>query len=256
MLVLKYISLIILFKMIPKIKIEPVNKSILSTFISFIIHLIVLFLALVMLNEFSEKGRNTSPFIQISSRDIEKNVQSMNNNNHLNNDKMLNNAKKDQKKIKNISSSDNSIFTNFSKMTLDTTSLDQIYHEPSFNVTIKYPNGWTYIDQDVKNKLDGVTFWFANSNLLPPPYVHLEVEDKDLFDSQKYKYCTEVNGYKIFYNKPDILEDQISQTLYIRTNYEVDYSLKLIIIGQKAFESFQPIFFGMVNSFKFGKSFF
>ncbi len=241
-----------------KIKVELENKSIISASISFIFHLIVLFLVIIMLNEFSVKGRKTIPFIQISSRDIEQNNQSGNNNRNKNSEKMSNNAEKEQKQLKkeNISSTENSTFTNFSDMPLDTTSLDQIYHESSFNVTIKYPNGWTYIDQDVKNKLDGVTFWFAKSNISPPPYVHLEVEDRDLFDSQQYKYSTEINGCKVFYNNPDILEDQVSQTLYIRTNNEVDYSLKLIIKGQKAFDSFQPIFFGMVNSFKFGKSFF
>lgn len=241
-----------------KIKIEIENKSFLSASISIVFHLIVIFFVFIMMNEFSEKGRKTAPFIQISSQENEQNNQSEKNNRHKSNEKMLNNAKTEQKQLKkeNISSTDHSIFTNFSDMTLDTTSLDQIYHESSFNVTIKYPNGWTYIDQDVKNKLDGVTFWYAKSNNSPPPYVHLEVEDRDLFDSQQYKYITEINGCKVFYNSPDILEDQVSQTLYIRTNYEVDYSLKLIIKGQKAFDSFQPIFFGMVNSFKFGKSFF
>ena len=244
--------------MIFKFKVELENKSILSASISFILHLIVLFLVFIMLNEFSETGRKTAPFIQISSRDIEQNNQSGNNDRHINSEKILNNAKKEQKQFKkeNIPLRDNSTFTNFSDMTLDTTSLDQVYHESSFNISIKYPNGWTYIDQDVKNKLDGVTFWFAKSNISPPPYVHLEVEDRDLFVAEKYKYSTEINGCKVFYNNPDILEDQVSQTLYIRTNYEVDYSLKLIIKGQKAFDSFRPKFFGMVNSFKFGKSFF
>ena len=241
-----------------KIKVDIENKSILSTSMSFAFHLIVIFFVFIMMNEFTEKGRKSSPFIQISSQEIERNNQSGNDNPLKNNGKKPDNAKMEQKQLKkeNIKSTDQSIYTNFSNMPLDTTSLDQIYHESSFNVTIRYPNGWTYIDQDVKNKLDGVTFWFSKSNISPPPYVHLEVEDRDLFDPQQYKYSTEINGCKVFYNSPEILENQVSQTLYIRTNYEVDYSLKLIIKGKKAFDSFQPIFFGMVNSFKFGKSFF
>ncbi|MHB8578492.1 MAG: hypothetical protein ACYDA4_01360 [Ignavibacteriaceae bacterium] len=147
-------------------------------------------------------------------------------------------------------------FYNFSKMPLDTTGLDQIYHERTLNVTLKYPNGWTYIDQDVKHKLDGVTFWFEQTNIMPPPYVHLEVEDKDLFEPSRFKSTTEINGNKIYFNDPEELEGQITQTLYIRTSSDEDYSIKLIIEGKTYFNSFLPIFWGMVKSFKFGNGLF
>ncbi len=52
---------------------------------------------------------------------------------------------------------------NFLDQNADTTSLQQIYSESTLNVTIKYPVGWTFIDQNLDKKLDGVTFW---SNVL------------------------------------------------------------------------------------------
>ena len=68
-----------------------------------------------------------------------------------------------------------SAFYSFSNIKADTSGLDQIYKESTLDVTIKYPAGWTYVDQDIKNKLDGITFWSNLGNYSPPPYVHLEV---------------------------------------------------------------------------------
>jgi len=121
---------------------------------------------------------------------------------------------------------------------------------------MKYPAGWTYIDQDVNKKLDGVTFWSAIGNYSPPPYINLEVRDKDLFDANRYKFNLKTWGYTIFYNDPEELESQVSQIFYIRTNYGEDFSLKLIMNGRDEFKSFQPVFFGMLKSFKFGKGLF
>ncbi len=47
----------------------------------------------------------------------------------------------------------------FDDIILDTTNLDQVYSESTLNISIKYPKGWTYVDQNNKSKLDGVTFW-------------------------------------------------------------------------------------------------
>ena len=46
----------------------------------------------------------------------------------------------------------------FTDIIADTTNLDQIYNEPTLNVSIKYPRGWTFIDQNKNKKLDGITF--------------------------------------------------------------------------------------------------
>ena len=138
----------------------------------------------------------------------------------------------------------------------DTSNLVQVYRESSLNVTIKYPNGWTYIDQNLKNKLDGVTFWFTKYNGQSPPYVHLEVRDKDIFSPGRYKYHQKLNDYTLYYNEPMELQNQFSQEVYIRTGSNEDFSIKLIIEGKTNFQAFQPEFFGMIKSFKFSNSIF
>ena len=147
-------------------------------------------------------------------------------------------------------------FYNFSEFESDASDPEQIYRESTLEVTLKYPNGWTYIDQNVKNKLDGITFWLVKGNYNPPPYVHLEVKEKYLFNPARFKYKMELNGSTAYYNNPEELEGQISQVVYIRTDSDEDYSLKLIMKGREEFKSFQPVFFSMIKSFKFGESFF
>ena len=134
----------------------------------------------------------------------------------------------------------------------DTTHLENIYAENTLHVQIKYPYGWTYIDQNVKNRLDGVVFWGATNLYNPPPYIQLGVMDKDLFIPSKYKYHKEFNTYTIYYNDPEALSDQYSRVIYIRTDTDVDYTLKLIMKGKKQFEDFEPVFFGMLETFTFG----
>lgn len=142
-----------------------------------------------------------------------------------------------------------------SDLPADTTSLVQTYSEPTRNVTIKYPVGWTYLDQNVKNKLDGVTFWFSAGDMNPPPYIHLEVVEKYLFNEKNYKYNSPQGNYTFYYNDATEMAGQVSQVIYVRTNADEDYSIKLIINGWDAFSAFQPTFYGIIKSFKFGKSF-
>jgi hypothetical protein len=134
----------------------------------------------------------------------------------------------------------------------DTVSLQNIYNEGTLEVEIKYPSGWTYLDQNAKNRLDGVTFWGSTNLYNPPPYIHLEVMDKYLFNPAKFKYKSEFENYIIYYNDPGELSGQITRLLYIRTETDVDYVLKLIMKGKEQFENFEPVFFGMVKSFSFG----
>jgi len=238
------------------------SNTIFSSSASLLVHIAVLFSVLIILNEISDKPKTSRGFIQIAPKDFFMDKQTGVNNEKSNlkpkesaSSKKENADKKLSDKLNQINESSQTIY-DFSNLPVDTTSLDQVYHESTLDVTLHYPNGWTYIDQDVQNKLDGVTFWFTQTNISPPPYVHLEVEDKDLFDPQRYKYKTLINGYDIYFNDPQELEGQISQTIYIHTGSDEDYSLKLIIEGKSAFNSFQPIFFGMVKTFKFGKSLF
>jgi hypothetical protein len=138
----------------------------------------------------------------------------------------------------------------------DTSGLVQVYAEKTLNVKIKYPLGWTFVDQDRSNKLDGVTFWINNGDFDPPPYIFLEVKEKYLFNPSKYKFNSKLSNSIAYYNDPEELEGQVSQVFYIRTETDEDYSLKLIIKGKDTFMAFQPIFFAMIKSFNFGKSLF
>lgn len=147
-------------------------------------------------------------------------------------------------------------FLTFNKENVDTTLLEQLYSEQTLNVRVKYPAGWKFIDQNNKGKLDGVTFWASAGNYNPPPYIHLEVKEKYLFSENRYQYSNEVNDFTVYYNEPEELSGQVSQEVYCRTESENDFSIKLIIRGKEQFKSFQPRFFGMIKSFKFGKTLF
>lgn len=138
----------------------------------------------------------------------------------------------------------------------DTTSLQQVYSEKSLNVTINYPIGWTFLDQNKRSKLDGVTFWANDGSFNPPPYVFLEVKEKYLFNAAQFKYKTKTLNSEIYYNDPEEMEGQVSQIFYFRTKDDEDYSIKLIMNGREAFSAFQPVFFGMIKTFRFGNSFF
>jgi hypothetical protein len=146
-------------------------------------------------------------------------------------------------------------FYNFSKTEYDTSEVKQIYKESTLNVSLRYPNGWTYIDQNVKEKLDGVTFWSTQGNYEIPPYIFLEVQDKYIFNPSRYKYKLEQKGNIYYYNDPEEMEGYYTQIIYIRTESDEDYSLKLMVKGKETFNSFQPVFFSMAKSFSFGKSF-
>jgi hypothetical protein len=147
-------------------------------------------------------------------------------------------------------------YMNFTDHNADTTSLNQVYQEGTLNVRIKYPRGWTYIDQNVKNKLDGVTFWSADNRYNPPPYVHLEVKEKYLFNPRRYKYELRLRDAVAHYNDPKEMSGQVSQEFYIRTENDEDFSIKLIMEGENNFKQFQPEFFSMIKTFRFGKSLF
>ncbi len=144
----------------------------------------------------------------------------------------------------------------FSDINADTTNLDQIYSEPTLNVSIKYPKGWTFIDQNKQNKLDGVTFWETNGLYNPPPYLHLEVVDKDMFIEKRYLYKMDLDKYLAYYNDPEEMQGYITQIVYLRTNDDEDFKIKLMMKGEPEFKSFQPRFWAILRSFKFGKSLF
>ena len=143
----------------------------------------------------------------------------------------------------------------FTDIIADTTNLDQIYNEPTLNVSIKYPRGWTFIDQNKNKKLDGITFWASDGLYNPPPYIHLEVVSNDMFIEKRFKYKTELEKYEAFYNDPEEMQGYLSQIVYIRTDTDEDFKLKLMMKGKAEFYSFQPKFWAILKSFNFGRNF-
>ncbi len=144
----------------------------------------------------------------------------------------------------------------FSDLDADTSDLQQVYYETTLDMTIKYPAGWTFIDQNVKNKLDGVTFWLLNSEIKPPPYVHLEVLDKYLFNPARFNDSLKISDFWIYYAEPKELEGQITQVLYIRTDIDEDFSLKIMVNNWENYRNFQPKLLGMLKTFDFKRSLF
>lgn len=144
----------------------------------------------------------------------------------------------------------------FTNLLADTTNLDQLYTETSLNVKIKYPKGWAFIDQNKNKKLEGVTFWVNDGTIIPPPYLHLEVINKDMFIEKRYKYKTDFEKYIAYYNDPEELQDYLTRVIYIRTEDNQDFQLKLMIKGKNEFESFEPKFWAILKSFDFGKNLF
>lgn len=140
--------------------------------------------------------------------------------------------------------------------TADTSSLQSVYRETTRNVTMRYPSGWKFLDQNVKSKLDGVTFWYGGGNINPPPYIFLEVKEKYLFNEKSYKYKSDQGHHVFYYNDPTEMAGQVSQIIYVRTESDEDYSIKLIIQGWDAFNAFKPTFYGIIKTFKFGWSLF
>ena len=225
---------------------------------SLVIHIIILIVCFMLLRKGEDSYLGKGIVVQIVQ---EENLIS-------NTDELINhkiNNLKDEKvslnKTTSLTSPDMkghsmSSYNNFEGTGTDTSGLEQVYAENTLNVKIKYPLGWTFIDQDRHNRLDGVTFWANNGIFNPPPYIFLEVKEKYLFNPSRFKFNTKLANSVAWYNDPEELEGQVSQVFYIRTESDEDYSIKLIMTGKDTFIAFQPIFFGMIKSFNFGKSIF
>jgi len=244
------------------LKINISNNSFVSYSVSVFFHAAVLILVLIILNLSDDRARMNPRFVQVTTGDYNPNkamqqskpAQMPKTEAHKE-DKSTDKVN-ENKNAEPVNQNLNNAFYSLSDSSADTSSLDQVYNEPTLNVTIKYPAGWTYIDQNVNKRLDGVTFWSNIGNFTPPPYINLEVRDKDLFDASRYKYNSRTWGFTIYYNDPEEMEGQVTQVFYIRTNVGEDFSFKLIMKGEEEFKAFQPVFFGMIKSFKFGNGLF
>ncbi len=238
------------------IQIKEEGNSILSFSVSAVIHAAIILIAVIIINLNSGRPKINPSYVQVVAQQSNLgNATSPKDYSEKLKDIIQNKSSGEKLNPVNQTEIKTSVGT-FSELNADTTDLDQTYKESTLNVTIKYPAGWTFLDQDVRNKLDGVTFWSSAGNFQPPPYIHLEVKDKELFSPGRYRYKTKMGNFELYYNDPEVLENQYSQTIYIRTESDEDFSLRLIMVGKDAFRSFQPIFFGMIKTFKFGSSLF
>lgn len=226
-------------------------KWIKNLFLSTGIHFLLFLSALIIVNFKNDKLQVNPNYFFLETKQFEKTFENTNNQSVLN-----------QQKITEMLSSgtlqeNNQIkFISFSEIKADTTQLDQLYKESTIGVSIKYPKGWTFIDQRKREKLDGVTFWSADGVNDPPPYIHLEVVEKYLFNEKKFQYKMKLKNCVAYYNDPEELAGQFSQIVYLRTTTDEDFSIKLIMKGREVFKSFQPRFFAIIKSFKFGNSIF
>ncbi len=248
-----------------KLKTGKQEYPVLGFSMSLLLHAIIITAAALLLNSTIDESKIGSAYVQI--RTIESQPQSLEPEQTKKAEKQEVTEKKEPEKeipvetkkvpVKESEQASNeAVFYDFSNAAADTSGLVQVYKENTLDVSLKYPAGWKYLDQNVKSTLDGITFWTTSTKYNPPPYVHIEVKDKDLFNPKRFKHSYKTRNYTAYYNEPEELSGQITQIIYIRTNTEKDFSLKLIMEGEEAFKSFQPVFFGMVKSFKYGNQFF
>lgn len=233
------------------------GNAILSYSASLIFHMLLFAIAYFFADLHLNKVNPNAGYVQVFTN--ESNVDPINFEKSLNqekDEKLENQKQENLPKKEPVENSTPAVSLNFLDQNADTTSLEQVYSEKTMNVSIKYPAGWTFLDQNVSKKLDGVTFWASNTNINPPPYVHLEVRDKNLFNESRYKHSLISRDAVLYFNDPENLANYVSQTFYFRTETDNDFIIKLTIKGEDAFKSFAPTFYGMLKSFSFDSSFF
>lgn len=219
---------------------------------STVLHLIIVAGSFIIGNQLTSDLPAGIPALQFEVENFEQSFENPDQQKHDADDKNELNEKIKEIGQEKIENTDFAATFNSNFQNVDTTSLQQIYSENTLNVRVRYPLGWRFVDQNVKNKLDGVTFFGAGSKDSPPPYIHIEVKEKYLFNPGRYLFNVKINNYVAYFNEPTSLEEQYTQTLYIRTEGEEDYSIKLIVSGKEKFLEYQKIFFSMIKSFKFG----
>ena len=123
--------------------------------ISIFLHLLMVVAFMYFFGLQSERAKINAGFFTLDTKEFVPNKSDLTETikeNNLNDEKKL----PEEQKTKEIEESKT---ISFSDIIADTTNLDQVYSEPTLNISIKYPKGWSFIDQNKKKKLDGVTFW-------------------------------------------------------------------------------------------------
>lgn len=143
----------------------------------------------------------------------------------------------------------------FAGIEIDTTDIVNRYEENTLNVSILFPIGWMYLDNKVKDIIDGVIFIPGeNSNYDKRLSVLIQVNtQKNLFNPRLYDSSFTFNRVEYYISKPQITFEQITQVIYIRTgSFKADFIIKLTAPNEVEFRKFQPVFFAMVRSFSAG----
>jgi hypothetical protein len=230
-----------------------VNKNWIRNFsISIILHFLFILIFVFIYGLQDERGKTNSLFFTVDTKEFvnpKANLMEEQMDDPVKHEQLLPNEQTTEavQELKTVS---------FSDVIADTTNLDQVYTESTLNVSIKYPKGWTFIDQNKKKKLDGITFWASDGLYDPPPYIHLEVVSGDMFIEKRYIYKMELEKYEAYYNDPEEMQGYLSQIVYIRTGTDEDFKLKLMMKGKAEFYSFQPKFWAILKSFNFGRNLF
>lgn len=143
----------------------------------------------------------------------------------------------------------------FAGIEIDTTDIVNRYEENTLNVSILFPIGWIYLDNKVKDIIDGVIFIPGeNSNYDRRLSVLIQVNtQKSLFNPRLYDSSFTFNKVEYYISKPQKTYEQVTQTIYIRTgSFKADFIIKLTAPNETEFKRFQPVFFAMVRSFSAG----
>ncbi len=146
-------------------------------------------------------------------------------------------------------------YVSFNDFNMETSSLEQYYSDPTNNITLRYPTGWTFLDNYVQGKLKGVTFWDISAHSSPPPFVHLKIVDKQNFKPNRFLYSKVFVKFTAYFNDPKISNNKIEQKIYLRTDTGCRYDIiiDLVVKDGKEFKDLQPKFFGMIGTLKVGE---
>jgi|YNPMSStandDraft_1061717.scaffolds.fasta_scaffold02519_4 hypothetical protein len=143
----------------------------------------------------------------------------------------------------------------FAGIEIDTAGLINRYEENTLNVSVLFPEGWNYLDNFVKDIIDGVIFIPGeNSDYDKRLSVLIQVNtNKNLFNPALYDSSFTYNRVNYYISRPQKTYEQITQVVYIRTgSFRADFIIKLTSPNEIEFKKFQPVFFAMVRSFSAG----
>jgi hypothetical protein len=143
----------------------------------------------------------------------------------------------------------------FAGIEIDTTEIVNRYEENTLNVSILFPIGWIYFDNQVNNIIDGIIFMPGEESSYDRRLsVLIQVNtNKNLFNPRLYDSSFTYNGMTFYVSKPQITFQQVTQSIYVRTGtFKADFLIKCTSPNEAEFRKFQPVFFAMVRSFSAG----